>query len=193
MCSSLAAVPLSSSNRRPRSGGSGQSSWTCVAGRERLASHWRRTLGRIELHAVDIESAAARCARVNVNPVGGQVYEGDLFEPLPADLRGRVDLLVANAPYVPTDAIGQMPPEARDHEPQVALDGGDDGLDVHRRIAAEAAGWLSPAGHLLVETSARQSPATLSTLGDHGLDARVTRSDELDATVVIGRRQSNAS
>jgi release factor glutamine methyltransferase len=146
-------------------------------------------LGRIELHAADIEPAAVRCARGNIAPVGGQVYQGDLFEPLPTKLRGRVDLLVANAPYVPTDAIGQMPPEARDHEPHVALDGGADGLDVQRRIAAGAASWLAPAGHLVVETSERQVPASLAAISRHGLAARVARSDELDATVVIGRRR----
>ena len=75
--------------------------------------------------------AAATCR-------GAGCYEGDLYEPLPAALRGRVDLLVANAPYVPTEAIALMPPEARLHEPLVALDGGADGLDVARRVVAGA-------------------------------------------------------
>lgn len=58
--------------------------------------------------------------------------DGDNCEPLPASLRGRVDILVANAPYVPTESIRLMPPEARIHEPRMALDGGSDGLDVQR-------------------------------------------------------------
>ena len=62
--------------------------------------------------------------------MGGVVACGDLFDALPARLRARVDVLVVNAPYVPTAAIALMPPEARDHEPGVALDGGADGLDV---------------------------------------------------------------
>src|SRR5659263_284462 len=66
-------------------------------------------LDRVELSAVDIHPAAVRCARRNVAAAGGQVYEGDLYEPLPATLRGRVDVLVANAPYVPTEAIGLLP------------------------------------------------------------------------------------
>ena len=83
------------------------------------------------------------CARRNLDPVGGRVLEGDLYEPLPASLRGRVDVLVANTPYVPSDAVAMMPPEARDHEPRVALDGGADGLDVQRAVAAQARrpGW----------------------------------------------------
>lgn len=69
-------------------------------------------LGRVELHAVDIDPVAVRCAQRNVAAAGGQVYDGDLYQPLPAALRGRVDLLVANAPYIPTEAIRLLPPEA---------------------------------------------------------------------------------
>jgi len=145
-------------------------------------------LGRVELYAVDIHPAAVRCARRNVAAAGGQVYEGDLYEPLPATLRGRVDVLVANAPYVPTEAIGLLPPEARRHEPRVALDGGADGLDVQRRVSAAAPQWLAPDGYLLVETSERQAPQTVETVACHGLIPRVASSDELNATVVIGTR-----
>ncbi len=145
-------------------------------------------LDRVELYAVDIDPAAVRCARRNVAAAGGQVYEGDLYQPLPARLRGRVDVLVANAPYVPTEAVGLLPPEARVHEPRVALDGGADGLDVLRRVAAAAPLWLAPGGHLLVETSERQAPQTVDTVARNRLIPRVTSSDERDATVVIGTR-----
>ncbi|MGH3826090.1 MAG: putative protein N(5)-glutamine methyltransferase, partial [Pseudonocardiaceae bacterium] len=145
-------------------------------------------LDRVELHAVDIDLAAVRCARRNLVPAGGQVYVGDLYEPLPAALRGRVDVLVANAPYVPTGAIRLLPPEARIHEPWVALDGGADGVDVQRRVAAAAPPWLAPGGCLLVETSKRQSPQTVDTFARNGLRLRVASSDELNATVVIGTR-----
>ncbi|MEU4834599.1 putative protein N(5)-glutamine methyltransferase [Streptosporangium sp. NPDC023615] len=142
-------------------------------------------LGEAELYAVDIDPAAVRCARRNVG-AGGRVYEGDLYEPLPAALRGRVDLLVANAPYVPTEAIGLLPAEARVHEPLVALDGGEDGVEVQRRVTAEASRWLAPDGRLLVETSERQAPRTVAAFARNGLEPRVARSEELDATVVIG-------
>jgi release factor glutamine methyltransferase len=140
----------------------------------------------IDLFAVDIEPAAVHCARRNVP--GDQVYQGDLYTPLPLDLRGRIAVLVANAPYVPTEAIGMMPPEARDHEPLVALDGGSDGLDVQRRVAADAAKWLAPGGHLLVETGKRQAPHTADMFAQSGLEPRIVVSEELDATVVIGAR-----
>jgi release factor glutamine methyltransferase len=138
-----------------------------------------------EVHAADIDPIATRCARRNLG-VNAQVYDGDLYDPLPESLRGRVDLLLANAPYVPTDAIAMMPPEARDHEPRIALDGGGDGLDVHRRIAAEASAWLAPGGHLLIETSREQARSTAEAMSANGLRARVTHSAELDATVAIG-------
>ncbi len=145
-------------------------------------------LERVELYAVDIDPAAVRCARRNLAAVGAQVYEGDLYEPLPTILRGRVDVLVANAPYVPTEAVGMLPSEARIHEPRVALDGGADGLDVLRRVAIGAPLWLAPGAHLLVETSDRQAPQTVEIMARCRLIPRLARSEELNATVVIGTR-----
>jgi release factor glutamine methyltransferase len=139
----------------------------------------------IELYLSDIDDDAARCAVINVGS-DAVVLTGDLFDPLPRALHGRVDVLVANAPYVPTAAIALMPPEARLHEARVALDGGDDGLDVQRRVIGDAAHWLSPTGTLLVETSARQARATAGLFRAAGLAPRVIRSKELDATVVAG-------
>jgi release factor glutamine methyltransferase len=143
---------------------------------------------QVELHAADIDPAAVRCARRNVAALGGRVYEGDLYEPLPAALRGRIDLLVANVPYVPTEEIGLLPPEARIHEARVALDGGADGLDVLRRVTAAAPRWLAPGGHLLFETSERQAPRAVDAVSRDGLVPRVVSSEELYATVVIGTR-----
>nr|WP_242422558.1 MULTISPECIES: putative protein N(5)-glutamine methyltransferase [Frankia] len=138
-----------------------------------------------EVHAADIEPAAVRCARRNVVAGGGLVHEGDLFAALPRSLRGRVDLLVVNAPYVPTDAIGLMPPEAREHEPRLSLDGGKDGLDVLRRVVAVAPSWLAPGGSLLLETSAQQAPSLVDAVARAGLIGRIAISDELVATVII--------
>src|SRR6185437_10871099 len=77
-----------------------------------------------EVHAADVDPAAVRCARQNLP--AGHVYQGDLYGPLPAGLRGRVQVLAANVPYVPTGEIRYLPPEARVHEPPAALDGGQD-------------------------------------------------------------------
>ncbi|HEY5200397.1 MAG TPA: putative protein N(5)-glutamine methyltransferase [Acidothermaceae bacterium] len=139
----------------------------------------------IDLYAVDIDPAAVACARRNIHD---HVYQGDLFDPLPATLQGRVDVLVVNAPYVPTDEIAFMPPEARLYEAQVALDGGVDGLDIQRRVVASAPLWLTPTGTLLIETSNRQATHTADMIAQVGLQPRVVSSAELDATVVIGIR-----
>ncbi|WP_326952621.1 putative protein N(5)-glutamine methyltransferase [Amycolatopsis sp. NBC_01286] len=136
-----------------------------------------------ELHAADVEPAAVECARVNVP---GAVYLGDLYDALPDSLRGRVDVLLANVPYVPSDAVATMPPEARLHEPLTALDGGADGLDLARRVAAGAPGWLAPGGVLLIESSERQAPVAGEIFAAAGLSPRVHNSAELGATVVSG-------
>ena len=141
----------------------------------------------VELHAADLDPAAVRCARVNVLP--GSVYEGDLYDPLPGELRGRVDLLLANAPYVPTRDIALLPPEAREHEHLLSLDGGADGLEVHRRIIAGAPAWLAPGGRLLIEVSEAQAEVAASLMADAGLWVQTAIDDQDDdvTTVVIGR------
>ncbi|MEQ7738060.1 putative protein N(5)-glutamine methyltransferase, partial [Escherichia coli] len=95
-------------------------------------------------------------------------------------------MLAVNAPYVPTRAISTMPPEARLHEPILSLDGGSDGLDVHRRVAAGARKWLDPDGHVLIETSERQAQGTASILAGAGFAVRTVHSHDVDGTVVIG-------
>jgi release factor glutamine methyltransferase len=134
------------------------------------------------VYAADVDPAAVACARRNLPPE--RVFEGDLYDALPADLAGRVEVVAVNAPYVPTDAIATMPGEARDHEPRVALDGGPDGVELHRRVAAGASHWLAPRGLLLIETGRSQAPLTVAACEAVGLVAQVVTDDELDATAV---------
>jgi release factor glutamine methyltransferase len=149
--------------------------------------------GNVTLHAADVEPAAVEHARRNLAPLGGTAHRGDLFAALPAELRGRVGVLTCNAPYVPTEAIATMPPEAREHEPAVALAGGGDGLDVLRRVVAGAPSWLAPGGSLLFEVSTGQVPAATALVRGHGLRPRVV-TDDPDAddatggTVVVATR-----
>jgi release factor glutamine methyltransferase len=145
-------------------------------------------LDRVELHAADLDPAAVRCARRNLAASGGRVYAGDLYAPLPASLRGRVGILLANVPYVPTGEIGLLPAEARLHEPGLALDGGADGLGLLRRVAAGAPDWLAPGGHLLTETSERQAGQAAAILAGAGLVPQVAACAETSATVVTATR-----
>lgn len=105
--------------------------------------------------AVDVGEHAVSAARRNALHAGAadgvQVLHGDLFDPLPRDLLGAVDLIVSNPPYVPSADLPDLPSEVLGFEPQLALDGGPDGLDVFRRIADHAGAWLRTGGALAVE------------------------------------------
>jgi len=164
------------------------------------------------VYAADIDPAATECARRTLAALWveehreaagsswveehreaarletrAQVVTGDLYEPLPASIKGTVDVLAVNAPYVPTDEIPFMPSEARDHEARAALDGGADGLALHRRVADGAGEWLTPGGHLIIETSERQASVTAGILESAGLSVSIVHDDEVDGTVVVGR------
>jgi release factor glutamine methyltransferase len=139
----------------------------------------------ITLYSADLDPVAVATARDNLStPVG----QGDLFDALPGRLRGRVDVLLANVPYVAASHIPLLPAEARRHEPRSALDGGADGLDVFRRIAAEASAWLAPGGVLLSEITAAQLDAATEAVQRGGLDAGSIYDDDLEARVIRGRR-----
>ena len=132
----------------------GASSWTCAAAPERSAPPWhtlrrasfctRRTStrSRVALRAPQPRVLSVAASTAAISSRRSRVH-----------LRGSVDVLVANVPYVPTADIAMLPREARDHEPRASLDGGEDGLDMLRRLAARATEWLRPGAHLLVETS----------------------------------------
>ncbi|MDK1361888.1 putative protein N(5)-glutamine methyltransferase [Arthrobacter sp. zg-Y1219] len=145
-----------------------------------------------ELHAVDIQPASVQRASVTLTGLA-TVYAGDLFSPLPPALRGRIDAVVANAPYIPTAQLGTMPREARDHEPAITLDGGSDGLDLLRRIIAAAPDWLSPDGCVLLECSEHQSEAVAGIMASADFRPEIVRREETDATVAIGRRGSGTA
>jgi release factor glutamine methyltransferase len=177
LCCGTGALGLAVASRVAVLGGAGS------AGASRAGG-----LGGAGLHASDLDPAAVACARRNIEPTGGVVYQGDLFTVLPGSLRGRIDVLICNAPYVPTSQIAFMPAEAREHEALLALDGGTDGLAILRRVAACAPAWLAPGGLLLVETSERQAPAMAAEMDGAGLTARIHDDDEYGATVVTGTR-----
>ena len=141
-----------------------------------------------QVHAADLDPVAVGWARRNLGTTG-HAWAGDLLDPVPPGLRGRVDVLVANAPYVPHDAIATMPPEARDHEPHAALDGGADGVDVQRRLLALAPVWVRAGGHVLVETSVGQTALTTAACPP-GWPVEVLHDDDVDGTVVVAHRPS---
>lgn len=183
-----AAALLSADAKREHLGGAEQPvvvDLCCGSGAVGAAITFR--IPGLELHAADIDPAAVACARRNIGSVGGEVHQGNLFEALPPAVRGRISVMAVNAPYVPSGAIESMPHEAREHEPLWSLDGGTDGLEFHRRVAAEATEWLRPGGNLIIETSERQAGGTSSILAHAGFAVRTVGSEELDGTAVVGR------
>lgn len=159
----------------------------CGSGALAAAVLARRPDARV--HAADLDPAAVRCARRNLPPE--RVHEGDLFAALPDRLRGRVDVLLVNAPYVPTDRIALMPPEARDHEHRVALDGGPDGLDLQRRVLAAGPAWLSTRGTVVVETGTSQAARTLDLATAAGLDGSVKVEPDTGGCAVVAIRATS--
>jgi release factor glutamine methyltransferase len=155
----------------------------CGSGALGLAVQRRRP--QIALHSADLDPVAVATARDNLTT---PVYEGDLFAALSDALRGRIDVLIANVPYVATGHIPLLPAEARDHEPLIALDGGPDGLGIFRRITDEAPLWLAPGGVLLSEITDAQLGWATEAVHRAGLDADSIYDDDLEARVIRGRR-----
>ena len=133
-----------------------------------LADAWPGSRGL----AVDLSAEALNQARINLEGAGVQqrveLVQGSWLEAL-QPWWGRLQLVVANPPYIPTPAFHQLDPIVRDHEPRLALDGGPDGLSCLRAIAAAAPLALAPGGWLLVEHHHDQSDPVLSLLEHHGL------------------------
>jgi release factor glutamine methyltransferase len=119
--------------------------------------------------ATELDPGALIWAERNAARHGVELAAGDLDQPLPPEEAGRVRVLTANVPYVPSDQIELLPRDVRDHEPRLALDGGPDGLDVLRRVAALAPGWLAVGGVLLSEIAEGQGADAVRVLTDAGL------------------------
>ncbi|MDI6901195.1 MAG: peptide chain release factor N(5)-glutamine methyltransferase [Anaerosomatales bacterium] len=129
------------------------------------------------VHATDVSAAAVEAARRNALHAGVdnrvQVVHGDLFEPLPRDRAGHVDVIVSNPPYIPSADLPDLPAEVLGFEPGAALDGGPDGLSVARRIWDEATRWLRPGGTLALELDAGRVRDAAREIGEAYTDVRV--------------------
>src|SRR5262245_15946154 len=135
--------------------------------------------------ATDLSTEAVELARANARRLGLSVTvcEGDLLEPLPAELRGWLDLIVSNPPYVPPGEIVDLPAEVR-ADPLLALAGG---TEVHRRLAEEAPRWLRSGGALAVEIDARQGEEVAGLLSSRFARVRVERDLAGRDRVVLAR------
>jgi release factor glutamine methyltransferase len=145
------------------------------------------------VYATEIVPATGAVARANAERAGVSarvdVLDGDLFAPLLPELRGRVDVVVANPPYIPTADLADLPAEVAGHEPRIALDGGADGLDVVRRIADEAPAWLRPGGLLALETDTLRAKEAARVLSQWYESSEVRQDLTGRDRIVIGIRR----
>jgi len=126
--------------------------------------------------ATEVSGAAASWARLNLERVGAgnvAIVEGDLLAPVPGDLRGAVDLVVANPPYLAAAQLASLAPDVRDHEPPVATLSGPTGLEVPARVVEEALDWIRPGGWLVMETWPGQADDLLALLSARYAEAAV--------------------
>lgn len=113
----------------------------------------------VRVIATDILALAVEVARMNAERLAlserVQIHEGDLFDAVPNEVLGEVDLVVANPPYIPSVDVPDLPTEVAGYEPHIALNGGPDGLDVARRIWRESPRWLKAGGRIALELDSR--------------------------------------
>lgn len=136
-----------------------------------IAAVVHRALPTVSLDVADVDPVPLAHARRHLPPTAG-VHRGDLLDALPASLRGAVDVIAAVTPYVPTTALPLLPREVREHESELAVHGGEDGLDLARRLVTEAPTWLAPGGMLLLELHREQAALLARKASDPALTAR---------------------
>ena len=139
-----------------------------------------------EIHVADIDPTALVHARRNLPP-GSGVYPSAGLAGLPAGLRGRVTLVAAVPPYIPTTERRLVPHEALDHEPETALFAGSDGLEHVGTLIDELGGWLAADGIALIELNRRQYPPAAEHARRAGWAPRARRSPH-DQTVLLELR-----
>jgi release factor glutamine methyltransferase len=131
----------------------------------------------------DIEPGAVACARDN----GIEAFEGNLDEPLPQELAGRVHVMIAVVPYVPTDALSLLPRDVRAFEPRAALDGGRDGPRVLMEVVRRSPRWLRRGGWLLLELGGDQAEPVSVAMDRHGFErVSLIHDDDGDVRGVMG-------
>lgn len=130
-----------------------------------------RSFPQTVVHAVDCSTDALKIARTNAKILNltdrVRFYQGRWFEPL-ANWRDRLDGIVSNPPYIPSEMVPTLQPEVAHHEPHLALDGGADGLDAIRIIVSQAPQYLKSGGTLLLEMMFGQADAVVGLLQQEG-------------------------
>ncbi|PKQ20889.1 MAG: peptide chain release factor N(5)-glutamine methyltransferase [Actinobacteria bacterium HGW-Actinobacteria-6] len=143
--------------------------------------------------ATDVSEHAVEAARQNSLYAGVdervQLFHGSLFEPVSREYLGRMDVVVSNPPYIPTEDVRSLPEEVLAYEPMAALDGGADGLDVARKIASEALEWLKPGGLLAMEVDETRAQAMAEEMQDSYEGVAVRKDLTGRDRIVVGNKR----
>ncbi len=147
---------------------------------------------RLNVYATDVNPAAIQLTKHNAHTLGADprvhVLQGNRFDPLPDHLKGQVDLVVSNPPYIRAADIPGLAIEVSGHDPAEALDGGKDGLVFYRALASKLSDWLRPGGHVAVEIGDDQGQDVEDIFSASGLEEiRVIR-DYADRDRVVTAR-----
>jgi release factor glutamine methyltransferase len=166
------------------------------AGQGPIALCIAHELPAAQVYGCDIDAGGLAQGRANARELGldnTKFLAGDMYAPLPARLKGNVDLIVGHVPYVPMDEIDDLPAEVREYEPLYTLsDESVDGLTLMRRAVAESVEWLAPGGWLMLELAEDLSKKVLRMCKKAGFTDLVVRSDEDDLSVVVEGRLPKA-
>ena len=154
-----------------------------------LASIIAERFPKAKVYATDISKKALDVARTNINFGNVTLLQGDLFTPL--DRKGvyGVDVLISNPPYCRTRYINRLSRQIKDHTPKIAIDGGEDGYSLHRRVIEGASKYVANSGLVILENEAGQSPELSKMLEEKGYAIECTRKNgKGEERVIVARR-----
>jgi release factor glutamine methyltransferase len=154
-----------------------------------LASIIGEIFPKAKVYATDISKKALDVARTNINFGDVELLQGDLFTPLDRNGVYGVDVLISNPPYCRTGDIAELPRQIRNHTPRIAIDGGEDGYFIHRRIIEGASKYIANNGLVILENEAGQSPELRRMLEERGYAIESTRKNvKGEERVIVVRR-----
>ena len=158
-----------------------------------IAISLAKILPHIKIYATDISAAALQTAWFNAQRLGVidriVLLQGDMFSILSGlELEGRVDFIVSNPPYILSHEMKSLPPDVRDFEPKIALDGGEDGLDYYRKIIPYAQDYLVPEGYLALEVGLGQAKSVEELMQECSFETQIINDLCQRERVVLGRK-----
>jgi len=154
-----------------------------------LASIIGERFSESKVYATDISQKVLKVARTNIHSTNVVLMKGDLFESLKGKGVSNADVLISNPPYCKTGDIAQLPKQIRDHTPKIAIDGGEDGYFLHRRIIEGATNYVRTGGLVILENEVGQTQELKRMFERKGYAVESTRKNGRgEERVIVARR-----